>query len=51
MSIDSDAHAPGQLDFLDYGCARAAAHEVPLERIINAWPLDRLQVWRRDRIG
>ena len=51
MSIDSDAHAPGQLDFLDYGCARAAAHEVPLERIINAWPLDRLQAWRRDRIG
>ena len=23
FSIDSDAHAPGQLDFLDYGCERA----------------------------
>ena len=23
FSIDSDAHAPGQLDMLDYGCARA----------------------------
>lgn len=51
MSIDSDAHAPGQLDFLDYGCARAAAHGLPPKRIINTWPLDRLQAWRRDRIG
>ena len=25
FSIDSDAHAPGQLDFLDYGCERAEA--------------------------
>ena len=24
FSIDSDAHAPGQLDFLQYGAARAA---------------------------
>jgi len=28
LSIDSDAHAPGQLDFLDHGCARADAHGV-----------------------
>ncbi len=25
FSIDSDAHAPGQLDMLDYGCERAEA--------------------------
>src|SRR3954454_5133848 len=25
FSIDSDSHAPGQLDFLDYGCERAEA--------------------------
>lgn len=42
FSIDSDAHAPGQLDFLDHGCARAVAHDVPPERIVNTWALDDL---------
>ncbi len=48
LSIDSDAHAPGQLDFLDHGCARAAAHDVPVERIVNSWPLDELLAWSRE---
>ena len=47
LSIDSDAHAPGQLDFLDHGCARAAAHEVPLDRVVNTWPLSDLLAWTR----
>ncbi|HEV7956693.1 MAG TPA: PHP domain-containing protein, partial [Marisediminicola sp.] len=29
FSIDSDAHAPGQLDFLAYGAERASLNEVP----------------------
>ncbi|WP_375000279.1 PHP domain-containing protein [Aeromicrobium sp. CTD01-1L150] len=45
FSIDSDAHAPGQLDFLDHGCARAADLGVPLDRIVNTWPVDRLLQW------
>jgi putative hydrolase len=45
LSIDSDAHAPGQLDFLDHGCARAAAHQVPLDRVVNTWPVDQLLAW------
>ena len=45
FSIDTDAHAPGQLAFQDYGCARAAANGVPAERIVNTWPLDRLLDW------
>lgn len=45
FSIDTDSHAPGQLDFLDYGCARAAAAGVPAERIVNTWPLERLLEW------
>jgi putative hydrolase len=50
LSIDSDSHAPGQLDFLDYGAARAVALGVPQERVVNAWPLDRLLAWtRKDR--
>ena len=47
FSIDSDAHAPGQLDFLQYGAARAASNNVPAERIINTWPLERLLEWAR----
>lgn len=45
FSIDTDAHAPGQLAFQDYGCARAAANGVPAERIVNTWPLARLLEW------
>jgi putative hydrolase len=47
FSIDSDAHAPGQLDFLDLGATRAFALGVPPERIVNTWPLDRLLEWSR----
>jgi len=45
FSIDSDAHAPGQLDFQIYGCARAERLGVPIERIVNTWEVDRLLVW------
>jgi putative hydrolase len=45
FSIDSDAHAPGQLDFLQYGAERAARLGVPLDRIVNTWPADRLLEW------
>ncbi|GAA0191841.1 PHP domain-containing protein [Cytobacillus oceanisediminis] len=49
FSIDSDAHAPGQLDFLDHGCARAAALGVPTDRIVNTWPVDDLLAWTSRR--
>lgn len=45
FSIDTDAHAPGQLDFLDYGAARATVNGVPADRIVTTWPLDRLRDW------
>ena len=45
FAIDSDAHAPGQLDFLDYGCARAVKLGVPADRVVNTWPLDDLLAW------
>lgn len=49
FSIDSDAHAPGQLAFLDYGAERAAAAGVPADRIITTWPIDRLLDWTTSR--
>lgn len=45
FSIDSDAHAPGQLDMKAYGCERAKQLGVPWERIITTWDADRLHAW------
>jgi putative hydrolase len=45
FSIDTDAHAPGQLDWLGFGCERAALCGVPAERVVNTWTMDRLLDW------
>ncbi len=45
FSIDSDAHAPGQLDFLVLGCERAEAAGIEADRIVNTWPVERLLSW------
>ena len=45
FSIDTDAHAPGQLDFLGYGAQRALDAGVPVDRIVNTWPADQLLEW------
>jgi putative hydrolase len=47
FSIDTDAHAPGQLDWLRFGCERAALCGVPVDRVVNTWPMDRLLDWTR----
>jgi putative hydrolase len=48
FAIDTDAHAPGQLDWQALGCARAVECGVPAERVVNTWPLDDLLAWTRD---
>ncbi|GAB2529875.1 PHP domain-containing protein [Nocardia heshunensis] len=45
FSIDTDAHAPGQLDFLGYGAQRALDCGVPADRVVNTWPVDKLLAW------
>ncbi|WP_459969184.1 PHP domain-containing protein [Nocardioides pyridinolyticus] len=45
FSIDSDAHAPGQLDFQVHGCERAEAAGIDPDRIVNTWPKERLLTW------
>ena len=47
FAIDSDAHAPGQLDMKAYGAARATRLGVPPDRIITTWDADRLRAWAR----
>jgi putative hydrolase len=40
FTIDSDAHAPGQLDWVGHGCARAEGMDIPPERILNTLSAD-----------
>ncbi|TDD68658.1 PHP domain-containing protein [Jiangella aurantiaca] len=47
FALDTDAHAPGQLDWQPYGCERAAACGVPVQKIVNTWPVDDLLAWTR----
>jgi putative hydrolase len=45
FSIDTDAHATGQLEWQPHGCNRAAEREVPLERIVNTMAAEDLLAW------
>jgi putative hydrolase len=45
FSIDTDAHAPGQLDWQPYGCERAEECGVPRERVVNTRSADDLLAW------
>jgi putative hydrolase len=47
FAIDTDAHAPGQLDWQMYGCERAEECGVPADRVINTYGADRLLDWTR----
>ncbi|WP_055585078.1 PHP domain-containing protein [Peterkaempfera griseoplana] len=49
FAVDTDAHAPGQLDWQIYGCARAEECGVPASRVVNTLPAERLLAWSRDR--
>jgi putative hydrolase len=45
FSIDSDAHATGQQEWLAHGCQLAVNGGVPLDRIINTKSADDLLCW------
>jgi putative hydrolase len=45
FSIDTDSHAPGQLEFLGYGAQRALDAGLEPERIVNTWSADALLDW------
>jgi putative hydrolase len=49
FSLDSDAHATGQLEWQPHGCDRAAKVGVPIERIINTRGADDLLAWTQSR--
>ncbi|GAC1442868.1 MAG: PHP domain-containing protein [Mycobacteriales bacterium] len=45
VSIDTDAHAPGQLSWQPLGCERAVLSGVDPETIINTWSAEELLTW------
>ncbi len=45
VSIDTDAHAPGQLEWLGLGCEQAVGAGVPAVSVVNSWTADRLLEW------
>jgi putative hydrolase len=45
FTIDTDAHAPGQLDWLPYGCSRAEECGVPVDRVRNTGSVEDLLAW------
>ena len=45
FSIDTDAHAPGQLEWQRNGCEIAVKAGVPHERVVNSWSMDELLAW------
>ncbi len=45
FTIDSDAHAPGQLAWQPYGCVRAEECAIPPERIMNTLSAEDLLAW------
>jgi len=45
FAIDTDAHAPGQLEWQAYGCDRAVECGVTPDRVVNARGADELLAW------
>jgi len=45
FSVDTDAHAPGQLDWQPYGCERAEACGVTPDRVVNTRGVGDLLAW------
>ncbi len=48
FAIDTDAHAPGQLDWQQIGAARAEDAGVTADRVVNTWPVRDLLAWTAD---
>ncbi|MEM7284864.1 MAG: PHP domain-containing protein [Actinomycetota bacterium] len=45
IAINTDAHAPGQLEWQAYGCDKAARHGIAADRVINTMAADDLIAW------
>jgi histidinol phosphatase-like PHP family hydrolase len=48
FALDSDAHTTGQLSYTETALAHARLAGIPVDRIVNCWPLERLLAWLSD---
>src|SRR5690606_22195718 len=51
IAINPDAHSTGELANVRWGVAVAQKGGLTAEQCLNAWSLERLMEWRRDRIA
>jgi len=47
FAINTDAHAPGQLEWQPYGADKAVETGVSIDRVVNSWSTDELLKWTR----
>jgi putative hydrolase len=45
FAIDTDAHAPGQMEWQTYGCDKAARHGIEPAQVVNTMSADDLVAW------
>ena len=45
VTVDTDAHATGQLEWQAYGADKAVRCDVPIDDIVNTWPLEAFLEW------
>jgi putative hydrolase len=45
FAINTDAHAPGQLEWQPYGADKAVETGVTIDRVVNSWSTDKLIGW------
>jgi putative hydrolase len=45
FSINTDAHSPGQLEWLENGCERVVECGIEAEHIVNSWTAATLRAW------
>jgi putative hydrolase len=47
FAINTDAHAPGQLEWQPYGADKAVETGVTIDRVVNSWSAEELLEWTR----
>ncbi len=48
FALDSDAHTTTQLSYAETALAHARLAAIPVDRVVNCWPLERLLAWLSD---
>ncbi len=51
IAIDTDAHAPGQIEWQAYGCDKAVRCGVHPDNIINTWSAEELIGWASTKVS